>query len=259
MKTILKKRIILCSLSLLILMMPAAVLAIQVTPSEMAVGTTFNGKDLLVSGKVGAAEDIVVQLTGSASEAEFKRTGKVGGVFWMTVGHLSISNAPSAYFVYLPQSVSRWRQNKEERWSKLHFDYDSLLPQIKIDPEPTDRQKVFEDFMELKTHDELYQVVENGVSYEKGKDGEKRFHARIHVPSKMPVAQYQVKVFRLENGEVQGVEQADFRLKETGFPLLISSLAFNHSLVYGVLAVIIAIFSGLFMGVIFQQRGGGAH
>ncbi len=259
MKTISKKLVIFACLAVLVFMMPAAVLAIQVTPTELTVGTTFNGKDVLVSGEMDTDEDIIVKVTGSASEAEFKQTGKVGGIFWMTVGHLAISNAPSAYFVYLPESISKWRQNNEERWLNLQFDYDSLLSQIKIEPEPTDRQKVFEDFMELKTHDGLYKVVENGVSYENGKDGKKQFHAQIHVPSKMPVAQYQIKVYRIENGKVQGVEQADLSLKETGFPLLISSLAFNHSLVYGVLSVIIAIFAGLFMGIIFQQRGGGAH
>jgi uncharacterized protein (TIGR02186 family) len=259
MKRISKKLVICNCLAVLMFLMPAAVLAIQLTPTELTVGTTFNGKDVVVSGEMNSDEDIIVQVTGNASEAEFKQTGKVGGVFWMTVGHLSISNAPSAYFVYLPQDISQWRQNNEERWLNLQFDYDSLLSQIKIEPEPTDKQKVFADFMELKTHDGLYKVVENGVNYEQGKDGKKRFHAQIHVPSKMPVAQYKIKVYRVEEGKVQGVEQADLKLKETGFPLLINSLAFNHSLIYGVLSVIIAIFAGLFMGVIFQQRGGGAH
>jgi hypothetical protein len=259
MKTIYKQWMIFCCLALPVFMLPAAAMAIQVTPAEMAVGTTFNGENVLVSGEVGADEEVVVQVVGSASEAEFKQTGKVGGLFWMTVGHLAISDAPSAYFVYLPQSISNWRQKKEDQWSKLHFDYDSLLPQIKIEPEPADRDKVFADFIELKTHDGLYQVVENGVVYENGKDGGKQFHAQVHVPSKMPVAEYKIKVFRLKNGEIEGVDQADFRLKETGFPLLISSLAFEHSLIYGILAVVIAIFAGFFMGVLFQQKGGGAH
>jgi ABC-type dipeptide/oligopeptide/nickel transport system permease subunit len=35
-------------------------------------------------------------------------------------------------------------------------------------------------------------------------------------------------------------------------------MAFEHSLLYGIMAVVIAVFAGLFMGVIFKDRGG-AH
>jgi uncharacterized protein (TIGR02186 family) len=244
---------------LLALIIPVSAMAIQVSPEEMSVGTTFNGKDLNVSGKIGADEEAVVQIIGNSSEAEFKRTGKVGGVLWMTVAHLSIEDAPTAYFVYLPEAVSSLRQSNNEQWSSLRFDYDSLLPKIKIVPEPADKEIVFHDFLKLKTNDRLYQIVDNGVSYGEVKNGEKEFHTRIQVPAKMPIDHYTIKISRLKNGVIVGTEESEFTLKQTGFPLLISNLAFHHSLIYGVLAVVIAIFAGLFMGVLFQQKGGGAH
>ncbi len=258
-KKILSKGIMVSKILLLSLIIPVSAMALQVTPEEMLVGTTFNGNDLYVTGTIGADEDAVVQIIGSSSEAEFKRNGKVGGVLWMTVAHLAIADAPSAYFVYLPESISAWRESKDNRWFNLNFDYNSMLPQIKITPEPSDRETVFNDYLKLKTHDGLYQLVNNGVNYEEVKNGKKQFHARIHVPAKMPVARYDVKVSRIKNGVIIGTEKADFSLKQSGFPLLISNLAFNHSLIFGVLAVVIAIFAGLFMGVLFQERGGGAH
>jgi hypothetical protein len=261
---ILKERIITRKLTLgwvilLSLIIPGIANAIQVTPEEMLVGTTFNGQDLLVTGTIGADEDAVVQIVGNSSEAEFKQNGKVGGILWMTVAHLAVGDTPSAYFVYLPDSISTWRESKDERWFKLNFDFNSLLAQVKITPEPEDKAKVFNEFLQLKTHDGLYQVVNNGVSYEEVKDGKKQFHARIHVPAKMPVARYDIKVSRVKNGDIATTEKGEFCLKQSGFPLLISNLAFNHSLIFGILAVAIAIFAGLFMGVLFQERGGGAH
>jgi len=244
---------------LLTLIVPIGAQALQVTPKEMLVSTTYNGKDVLVTGEIGADEEAVVQIIGTSSEAEFKRYGKVGGVLWMTVAHLAIADAPSAYFVYLPETISAWRQSKDDRWVNLNLDYDSLRNEIKITPEPTDKDVVFNDFLQLKIHDGLYQTVDNAVMYDPAKNGKKTFHTTIHVPAKMPISSYEIKVTRVKNGVVAGIDKDDFKLKQTGFPLLISNLAFNHSLIFGILAVAIAIFAGLFMGLLFQEKGGGAH
>jgi hypothetical protein len=245
-------------LLLAVLLFPCQAMAIHVTPEGVLIGATYNGKDLYVTGEIPADEEAVVQVVGSSSEAEFKQLGKVAGIFWMTVAHLSISEAPTAYLIYLPNQVSRWRQQQDARWGGLDMDFGALLPKVKIEPEPEDKAAVFGEFLKLKTHDGLYQLVDNGVSYDAPKDGKKQFRARIYIPAKIPVASYQVVVTRLKDGVKTGVETGEFHMKEEGFPALISNMAFNHSLLYGILAVAIAIFAGLFMGVLFKDKGG-AH
>jgi len=240
------------------LLPPVQAMAIHVTPEEVLIGATYNGKDLYVTGEIAADEEAVIQIIGSSSEAEFKKKGKVAGLFWMTVAHLSISDAPSAYLLYLPDQISSWRQQKDARWNNLNMDFTTLESKVKIEPEPENKTGVFSEFLKLKTHDGLYQLVENGVSYDAENNGEKQFRARIHIPAKMPVASYQVIVTRLKNGIKTGVETGAFHMKEEGFPALITKMAFNRSLLYGVLAVMIAIFAGLFMGVLFKDKGG-AH
>jgi hypothetical protein len=50
------------------------------------------------------------------------------------------------------------------------------------------------------------------------------------------------------------------KVEEQGIPFMISSLAFNHSLLYGFLAVLIAVAAGLVMDFFFGTgKGGGAH
>lgn len=237
---------------------PFQATAMHISPDEVIIGATYNGKDLDVTGEIAADEEAVVQVIGTDSEAEFKQTGKVGGLFWMTVAHLSISEAPTSYLMYLPERISKWREQKDARWTKLNMDFSALEAKAKIEPEPEDKAGVFGEFLKLKTHDGLYQLVENGVSYYAGKGGKKQFHAQIHIPAKIPVASYKVVVTRLKDGVVAGVEKGEFHMKEEGFPALISDLAFHRSLLFGVLAVMIAIFAGLFMGLLFKDRGG-AH
>jgi uncharacterized protein (TIGR02186 family) len=245
-------------LLLLALLLPAEAMAIHVTPEEVLIGTTYNGKDLYVTGEIAADEEAVIQIIGSSSEAEFKEMGKVAGLFWMTVAHLSISEAPSAYLIYLPKALSDWRQHEDTRWTDLNMDFNSLLAKVEIEPEPENKEAVFNEFLKLKTHDGLYQLVDNGVSYDAAIDKKKQFRAKIHIPAKIPVASYQVVVTRLKDGIQTGVETGEFHMREEGFPALISTMAFKRSLLYGILSVMIAIFAGLFMGVLFKDRGG-AH
>lgn len=239
-------------------LLPFQAMAMHISPEEVMIGATYNGKDLDVTGEIAADEEAVVQIIGTDSEAEFKLTGKVGGLFWMTVAHLSISEVPSSYLMYLPKQVSSWRDQKDARWAALNMDFTALQEKVKIEPEPEDKAEVFGEFLKLKANDGLYQIVENGVSYGAESNGKKQFRAHIHIPAKIPVASYKVVVTRLKNGTVAGVEDGEFHMKEVGFPALISHLAFNRSLLFGVLAVMIAIFAGLFMGLLFRDKGG-AH
>ena len=57
----------------------------------------------------------------------------------------------------------------------------------------------------------------------------------------------------------QAVEQqcVPLAVQMIGFPALLMSLAYEHALLYGILAVVIAIFTGFVMGYLF--KGGGGH
>jgi hypothetical protein len=48
-----------------------------------------------------------------------------------------------------------------------------------------------------------------------------------------------------------------FTVDEVGFSRLVYDLATNQRLVYGILAVVIALFAGAVMGLLF--KGGGSH
>ncbi len=88
---------------------------------------------------------------------------------------------------------------------------------------------------------------------------EKKYRSEISIPSKMPPGKYEIVVYTLnKEHKIENIDKDTFEVKLTGFPKFISDMAFNHSLIYGILAVIIAIFAGFAMGFIFKDKGG-AH
>jgi hypothetical protein len=239
-------------------LVPALSMAIQLTPEQINIGTTFNGRTITVTGEIGQDEEAVIQIIGTDTEAHFKQTGKVGGLLWMTVAHFSLAGAPSAYFVYLPETISSWHQSKSSQWAQLKLGYDTLADNIVIEPEQEHKDVVFSDFLKLKTAHELYQLVDNGVHYKNSANGRKAFEAEIRIPADIPRETYTVKVLKIKDGIIADQETAELHVKLQGFPLFISNMAYNRSLLYGILSVLIAIGAGLFMGTVFKDKGG-AH
>ena len=232
--------------------------AFHFSPEVIKVGTTYNGAKLYVSGEVDEDQDVVVQVVGSGEIAHFKQKGKVGGFLWMTIGHVTFKDAPSVYFTYLPETISKWADENNQSWKSLGLGFDDLYPKIEILPASRDRKLLFENFLKLKSQDDLYQLVKNGVSYKPLQDGKKKFMATINIPSRMPLGTHELRIIKVKGDHIQSIEKEHFKLEEVGFPQFLHKMAFEHSLLYGIMAVVIAVFAGLFMGVIFKDRGG-AH
>ncbi len=221
------------------------------SPQTIYIGAQYNGKKLYVHGELKKDEDAIVQILGSEEESHFKQKGKVWGIFWMTVAHLNFKHSPSVFLVYAPPSLSN-------SIKKLGLGYETLFSKIKIEPTPKNKKQILKEFLKLKEKDKLYAINKDGVKYSY-KGDIKNFQAIIYLPPKIPPGKYRIKVYKIDpNKQITGIEEDSFQIKLTGFPKFISDMAFNHSLIYGILAVIIAVFAGLLMGFLFKDKGG-AH
>ncbi len=221
------------------------------TPKSIDISAQYNGMKLYVSGEVRKSENVVVEILGSTKDSHFKQKGKVWGIFWMTVAHLTFKNAPTVFMVSVPGSLLNSLKD-------LGIDFKMVLSKIKIEPEPDNRELILRDFLKLKQKEGLYYIKKGGVHYEVNGDV-KTYQAVFDIPSKMPPGTYNIVVYKLDkNNKIYSKEESSFKVRLVGLPKFISDMAFNHSLLYGVLAVIIAIGAGFLMGVIFRDKGG-AH
>jgi hypothetical protein len=83
-------------------------------------------------------------------------------------------------------------------------------------------------------------------------------HASFFLPPKAPVGEYAVEVFGFKDGEGFRIGSGSVTLGYAGATAFIVSLAHDHGLLYGCLAVLISILAGLLIGLIFRGKAG-AH
>lgn len=229
-------------------------------PNLIAVGAFFNGTQLIVSGKVGAENDVVVIVSGKQEELTLKKKGKALGLLWMNLADVHFKKVPNLYILYSSKGGTESAAPGPKTWEKLGIGFEYLKKEMEIEAPQTERDALADEFLKLKQSQELYAFHPGEISFEQNNEKERSFTAGIWIPPRIPTGEYQVSVMELHDDQVVDNSMSQLNVKEEGIPLMLSSLAFNHSIFYGFLAVLIAVAAGLAMDFFFGTgKGGGAH
>ena len=229
-------------------------------PNLIAIGTFFNGTQLTVSGKIAAENEVAVILKGKQEELTLKKKGKALGLLWMNLGDVHVKNVPNLYILYTSKGVMELASSDEKTWEQLGIGFESLKNEMEIAAPQAEKNTLAEEFLKLKKNQGLYASHQGEISFEQKGDTEKLFNAAVWIPPRVSPGEYQVQVTEIHNGVIVGKSMDQLKVKIEGVPSMISSLAFNHSLLYGFFAVLIAVVAGLVMDFFFGTgKGGGAH
>jgi len=229
-------------------------------PNLIGIGAFFNGTQLTVSGKVAPENEVVVIVRGEQEELALKKKGKALGLLWMNVGNVHFKKVPNLYLLYSSNGMMESAASGSKTWEQLGIGFESLKKEIEIEAPQDERNDLAQEFLKLKQRQGLYASHPGEISFEQKNETEKSFNAAVWIPPQIPPGEYQVQVMEVHDGIIVGNAMDPLKVKEQGIPAMISSMAFNHSLFYGFLAVLIAVAAGLMMDFFFGTgKGGGAH
>lgn len=235
-------------------------LKIQLEPNVIAIGTFFNGTQLTVSGSVAVDNDVVFVISGEPENVTLKKKGKALGLLWMNMGSVHVNNVPNVYMLYSSKGIMELARSDPEKWKSLGIGPEFLKQEMEISAPQDERDNLAREFLKLKQNQDLY-AFHPGEIHFKQKDGsEKFFKTSVSIPSRMPTGDYQVHIMEIHNGVMVDNTVKQIKVELQGAPAMLSSLAFNHSIFYGVLAVLVAVAAGLIMDFFFGTgKSGGAH
>ena len=228
-------------------------LLLELANSNIKISTFYNGTTLEVTGSLPADADVVIQVSGPKKDVHLKEKGKVAGFLWMNKTDVSLENTPAVYMVYTPPGSTDKFLSPE-----LGIGYKALVDGIGIMPESEDKAFIFGEYVKLMEKSGVYAVNEGTVNYGEVNDGVKGFAVTLDIPSKMSAGDYTVEAIGIRDGAAFSRTQEKLTLELSGLPATIASLAFGKPLLFGFMAVFIAVATGLLIGVIFRG-GGGAH
>jgi len=229
--------------------------AMHLEPNLILIGASYNGARVSLSGEVPRDAEVLVRLSGEMKDDTFLEKGRVLGILWMNKKMITFHHIPKTYQVYSPPSITASDLSDDPRWQNLGIGFSALKTQATLTPLEEDMELQFKEFLKLKTSEGLYAFHENAITYQNAGEGIKSFQCDLTIPCAVPQGSYTVTAFILKDGEILETDNQQLKIEETGLPTVISSLAFNHSVIYGILATLIAIGAGLVTGVFFKKAG----
>ncbi len=270
-------RIALILLLTLLTALPARAESLIVTLSERTVDITsnFTGSAITVFGAVrrdaatvprASDYDVVVTVTGPQSDRVTRLKQRVLGI-WVNTRARTFEDVPSAYTVLSNRPVSEIAHPSLLR--RFQIGIEQVLPHEDSDAAATDNdrqgdddaqaeapdsdgvdQRVFERaFLRLQSEARVYQEDPNAVAV----IDNTLFRARATFPADVPLGLFDVNVYLFSGGVLLAEERVGILVRKTGFEQFIFRMSQRDQLMYGGLAVILALFTGWLGSVVFRR------
>lgn len=230
------------------------ILVPEVSQHEVEVRQGFVGTDLLLYGAIldpqgiraGRDYDIVVVLKGPTRAIRVLEKQRFGGI-WVNGASSEFRSAPGYY------AVASSRPIKDIVDKRIAAIYEMGLPFLQLSPigaiDPAEQERFSSGLVDEMAKDSLYQEDSRGVTISE----QVLYQAHIRLPSSVPTGIYTAETLAVRNGRVVASAMAHVEVKKRGFERVIADFAAKWGLVYGLLAVTIAVGMGLGAGRLFSR------
>jgi hypothetical protein len=225
-----------------------------IQPHTIRIGSFFPGGKVTVRAVVPHGDQVAFRIVGPREELALMRKGRVGGL-WMNVQQIHFKNLPKAYLLWTSEKLASLEAEGAEKPMKLN--YLSVLSNSLEPPNQEEGSLLLKELIKLKEADKLYHIFEGTVRIKPlEKETWDQADALLELPPKIYPGSYALELMAFNKGNGRLLHSSTLEVKLVGFPALISGLAMGKGLWYGILAVLIALVSGLLIGIVFSSKGG---
>jgi len=223
---------------------------------QVSINSTFAGEEITLFGNIEKEFDadadavtnnyhIVIAVRGPTSKRVARRKTNQFGV-WLNGEEVAFNNFPSFFHLISNLPIEQVADSEELSVNGLAFDSAPFLqPEGSI-------EKVGEfsrELIRLMKEQDLYKLVDHGVTFHSNTF----YSARIDLPAHVPNGNYIAITHLFQDGKLVAKKAQRFSVKTVGFERFLSVSAKNYSFYYGLICVLLAIFTGWLSGVAFRR------
>jgi uncharacterized protein (TIGR02186 family) len=239
---------------------PSPRLVTDLSQSRIDISYRFAGAELLIFGAIqypggripAEPPGIAVVLRGPTDPITVRKKARVAGI-WVNTEALRFESTPGFYAVATTRPVRDLLDERNAAIYEIGLKHLQLSPATAADPETT---RSFQDgLVKLRTGEQLFVEQPYGVQV----TDRILYRARLPVPSAVPVGNYQAEIYLIGNGpdgkgKVLARSTAPVIIDKSGFERAIYLFAHEHSFLYGLAAIALALGMGWAAGQIGRQR-----
>jgi len=223
-------------------------LVTDLSESTVEISSTFSGADILLFGAYDGQknDDIIVVVSGQNGNIKVDRKEKKFGI-WMITESIKFTNIPKYYYIASNRKIKDITNSTEIKKRKLDFN-SFELKNNKIDYKNLDK-KWYEALKRNMKKKQFWKIEESSITLNKNT----LFRKTLSLPSNVSTGMYNVKILHYRKGNLISQEESKIKIDKTGISANIYNVAQNFSAIYGIIAVIVALFFGWFTNFIFRR------
>jgi len=227
----------------------AAAVDLHLSPASISIGSFFQGTELQITAVIPPRAAAVIEVRGPKRVEHLARKGRRWGL-WMNTGELVISEVPNLYF--FTTSEPSLATAADASWG-----YQALKRGARVQGavQPEGDAFFLDQFIALKESEGMYVAKPDKITVAPGPEGCQTVTARFHLPARVRPGGYQVALRVVQDGRTLEEKQQGLPITKVGLPSLVSTLAHEQAVLYGIVAVLIAIITGFLMGFFFKGKG----
>lgn len=226
-------------------------LVTDISSHLISVTSDFTGTELLLFGAIQIADeegpsrgDVLVVVRGPEKDVIVRRKARVAGI-WVNTEALEFERVPSFYALASNRPVEE-------------IAAPDVLNRLRIGPsrlrfrvtKPEQVSLPFEEaIVRQKSRESLYSDQETAVYFL----GDTLFRTTIAIPANVPVGDYIAEFYLFKDGELLGAQSSPLFIKKSGLGRQIYDFAYDYPALYGIAAIIIALFAGWLASATFRK------
>lgn len=236
----------------------AAAIQMGVSVDEIPVGSDFDGTDIVVFGSIEGVAidalnrgeyDVIVKVTSGQEDIVVRQKERTLGI-WVNNQSERFQSIPIFYATASAKPLGEIAG--VEALSRSGIGIDNL-------GSPLAAEEGFKFLIkEGKFADALRRIKENKGLYVEDSNALTQlspslFRARVQLPPNVPIGTHEVTAYLFRDGNQLSSKTVNFSIGKVGFERWIYNLAHEQGLLYGIMAVLVAIFTGWSANAIFRK------
>lgn len=221
--------------------------------NRVALTATFDGSEILVFGAIrreSPVDDgpgplhVIVTIEGPSEPLTVWRKSRQAGI-WVNTDSVRIRRAPSFYAVASSAPFAEAITPDEDLRYRV-----SVPRAIQALGATLDDTPVFTDaLIRIRERNGAYQLLQNGVSIER----DTLFRTTITLPSSLTEGNYVTRIFLTRGGTVIDRYETQIEVQKVGLERALFTLSHRQPVIYGMLAVLLAVALGWAASVVFRR------
>ena len=224
----------------------AAPMVADLSKYVISIDSGFTGTDVLLYGAVEEEGDLVVVVRGPVERVSVRRKDRVVGI-WMNQDAVEFQDAPSFYLVASSRPLDEIAPKNFRELHQIGLDV------LRLTPTAARPENEIEPFREAlvrnRRREGLYSDSTDAMKFL----GKRLFSTSVHFPANVPEGAYRAEVFLIRDGKVISAETTPLFINKSGFLWQINFYAHSQPELYGIAAILVALFAGWIAAVAFRK------